>query len=129
MALNERHITRHSGKREYTGEETSNLVIGQAGIDVLVAQNDIITAGGSATIGGAADASAMQDVKGWISITTLGDNDAKEVTCIVQVKQGFSTYTNISLSLPLGTTIYGPFYSIKHTDTVTNNEALYCVRG
>jgi hypothetical protein len=129
MPLNTKHIKVHNGKREYTGEETSNLVIGQEGIDVLVAQNDLVTAGGAATIGGVLKTTAMEDVKGWISITSLGDNDAIEVTCIVQFKRGFSTYTNIALSLPLGATIYGPFYMIKLTDTVVNNEALYCVRG
>ena len=129
MALNDKHIKAHNGKREYTGEESSNIVIGQAGGDVLTAQNDIVTAGGNFVIAGVTGLNAGEDVKGWIAITALGDNDTKEIVTIVQVKQGHSTYTNITLSIPLGVTIYGPFYSIKHNDGVTNNEALYCLRA
>ena len=70
MALNKRHVKIHNGKREYTGEEASNLVMGQGGVDILIAQNDIITAGAGATIGGATNIAGMADVKGWVSITT-----------------------------------------------------------
>tara|TARA_R100000458_G_C8122338_1_gene140715 strand:+ start:240 stop:629 length:390 start_codon:yes stop_codon:yes gene_type:complete len=129
MALNTKHIKDHRGKQEYNGEEASNIVLGQSGVDILVAQNDLMTAGGGYTIGGSTDADGMANVKGWSSITALGNSTATTVTCNIKLKTGSITYTDISLQLPVGITIYGAFYYIKHTDTVSNGEALYCVRG
>ena len=45
MALNQKHIRVHAGKQEYTGEESGNIVLGQGGVDILVAQNVLCTAG------------------------------------------------------------------------------------
>jgi len=129
MGLNLKHVFRHNGATEYDGNAAGNLAIGQGGVDVLTTQNDILIAGSASSIVAGATGVDTTDVKQWISFTTLGDNDAKEVVVVVQVKKGVSTFTNITLHVPLGATLHGPFYSIKHSDTTTNNEALYCVRG
>ena len=129
MALNTKHIFNHLGKQEYTGDEGSNIVLGQTGVDVLTDQNDTMTAGRNFTIGGATTVMGMGDVKGWVSITALGNSTANAVTATVQVKAGASTYTDIAIQLPVGITLYGPFYKITMTDTNTNGEALYCIRG
>ena len=129
MGLNLKHVFRHNGATEYDGSAAGNLAIGQGGVDVLTRQNDILIAGANTSIVAATSNIDTTDVKQWISITALGDSDAKELVTVVQVKRGVTTYADITLSLPIGTTIHGPFYSIKHSDTVVNNEALYCVRG
>ena len=129
MGLNLKHIFKHNGATEYDGNAAGNLAIGQGGVDVLTNQNDIIIAGSNSSIVGGVSNADTTDVKQWISITALGDSDAKELVAVVQFKRGISTYTNVELNIPIGATLHGPFYSIKHNDSVTNNEALYCVRG
>ena len=129
MALNKKHITDHRGKQEYTGDQSGNIVIGQSGVDILVAQNDRMTAGAGITTGGVAHATGAANVKGWVSITALGNSTANAVTCTISVKRGITTGTGINLQLPVGSTIYGPFQDIILTDTVSNGEALYCIRG
>ena len=129
MALNTKHIFNHLGKQEYTGDEGSNIVLGQTGVDVLTVQNNTMTAGAGFIIGTDTDATGMANVKGWVSITALGNSTANAVEATIQVKAGAYTYTNIAIQLPVGITLYGPFYKITMTDTVTNGEALYCIRG
>ena len=132
MALNmDKHIYDHKGMREYEGDETGNIVLGQSGIDVLTNQNDIVTAGEDGTtslIGGAAfDCTA---IKQWTQITVLGKPASTGCEVLFQVKTGSSTYTDITVFIPVGTSIYGAFFKVQlKTNPATYNEALYLTRG
>mgnify|MGYP001573261870 FL=1 len=132
MALNmDKHIYDHKGIREYEGDETGNIVLGQSGVDMLTVLNDVVTAGEDGTtslIGGAAfDCTA---IKQWTQITVLGKPASLGCEVTFQVKQGASTYTDISVFIPVGTSIYGAFFKVKLvTDPTTHNESLYLTRG
>ena len=132
MALNmDKHIYDHKGIREYEGDETGNIVLGQSGIDVLTDTNDIVTAGEdgpTSKIGGAAfDCTA---VKQWTQIMVLGKPASTGVEIQFQVKTGSVTYTDINVFIPVGTSIYGSFFKVKLiTNPATNKEALYLTRG
>lgn len=125
------HIYNHKGIREYEGDETGNLVLGQGGVDLLSVQNDIVTAGvalGSTNLVAGADVD-LSAVKGWVGVTALGNSSATVVLVTLQVKSGTNTYTDLSISMPIGTTLYGAFHSIKITSSITNGVALWCIRG
>ncbi|QDP66936.1 MAG: hypothetical protein Unbinned4409contig1002_37 [Prokaryotic dsDNA virus sp.] len=132
MALNmDKHIYDHKGIREYEGDETGNIVLGQSGIDVLTNQNDIVTAGEDGTtskIGGVAfDCTA---IKQWTQIMVLGKPASTGCEVTFQVKTGAKTYTDITVFIPVGSSIYGSFFKVKmDQNPATNNEALYLTRG
>ena len=132
MALNmDKHIYDHKGIREYEGDETGNIVLGQSGIDVLTAQNDIVTAGEDGTtslIGGVSF--DCTDIKQWTQIMVLGETGSTGAQVQFQVKKGAKEYTDITVYIPVGTAIYGSFFKVKLlTNPATNNESLYLTRG
>ena len=126
-----KHIYDHKGMREYEGDETGNIVLGQSGIDILTVKDDLVTAGepaGSTNLVGGTDVD-LTKVKQWCQITCLGDTGGTGAAVTIQVKQGSRTYTDISVVIPPGTAIYGPFHKVTLTSTIGNNEALYLTRG
>jgi hypothetical protein len=133
MALNmDKHIYDHKGMREYEGDETGNIVLGQSGIDVLTTQNDIVTAGEDGTtslIGGAAY--DCTNIKQWTQIMVLGASDSSGIEVTYQIKTGSKTYTDIVSIIPVGTSIYGSFFSVKLSGAPdgTHKEHLYLTRG
>jgi hypothetical protein len=125
-----RHITSHKGIREYEGDETGNIVLGQGGVDVLRNTNDEVTAGEDGTNSKVNNnAVDLTNVKQWVSITALGDSTATDVPFTLQVKNGSEPYTDITIELPVGATIYGAFYHIDGPTTTANGRMLWCVRG
>ncbi len=132
MALNmDKHIYDDKGMREYEGDETGNIVLGQSGIDVLTNTSDVVTAGEDGTtskIGGVAF--DCTNIKQWTQITVLGKPASLGCEVTFQVKTGAKTYTDITVFIPVGTSIYGAFFKVQLvTNPGTNNEALYLTRG
>ena len=125
-----RHISHHKGIREYEGDETGNIVLGQGGIDCLRHANDIVIAGeGVSTCKVNNLAVDMTKVKQWVSVTALGNSTATDVEFTLQVKVGSNEYSDITVELPIGATIYGAFYKIDGPTTAANGRMLWCVRG
>jgi hypothetical protein len=138
MALNmSKHIYSHKGLREYTGEEGTNLFLGQNGVDILTNAADMVTAGEDGTTSKINNVAAdMTDRKLWVSITVMGDGSGTNAAIEVQFMEPSGTPSAaVSIAVPVGTTIFGPFYKIDATNgtgtaTVgTNSVALYCLRG
>ena len=124
------HIYSHKGIREYEGDETGNIVLGQGGVDILRNTADIIIAGeGTGTCKVNNVAKDMTNVKQWVSVTALGNNTATDVEFTLQVKNGADEYTDISIELPVGATVYGAFHKIDGPTNTANGRMLWCVRG
>jgi hypothetical protein len=124
------HIFNHKGIREYEGDETGNIVLGQGGVDVLRNTADEVTAGEDGTNSKVNNQPKdMSDVKQWVSITALGNSSATDVEFSLQLKNGADTYTDITIELPVGATIYGAFYHIDGPVSTSNGRMLWCVRG
>lgn len=131
MALNmDKHIYDHKGIREYEGDETGNIVLGQSGIDVLVHQNDVVIAGEDGTLSKINNTSFdCTAVKQWTQIMVLGKPASAGCNVRFQVKTGSRTYTDIDVWIPVGSSIYGSFFKVDLLTTPTQNEALYLTRG
>lgn len=106
----------HKGNREFTGEEISNLTIGQAGFDILVGTGEITA--------------ASKDISYWIALKAVDGSvacKAKTFTGVggddLATDGNYSTGSNITIED--GDIIYGAFEAV----TGSSSQYLIAYRG
>ena len=110
----------HKGTRQYTGDETGNVVLGQAGFDVLPA--------GTYEAGTTA---GYENVKFWVAIkathaaSTASTVEARSVNGGDLTSDGTPYDGSTALELPAGDIIYGAFDIIK----VGSSDVVLAYRG